>query len=75
MGGFVLTQTAAGGTAPYMWSVASGSLPPGLTLSGRGVINGTPTTATAASFTVRVAGSDGASLTKVFDWSSWQQIL
>ena len=38
------TLTADGGTLPYTWSRTSGSLPPGLTLSGDGVISGTPTT-------------------------------
>jgi Putative Ig domain len=32
-----------GGSAPYTWSVASGSLPPGLGLNAAGSIFGTPT--------------------------------
>ncbi len=36
------TLTAAGGTAPYAWSVSSGSLPAGLSLASSGVISGTP---------------------------------
>jgi hypothetical protein len=39
------TLTASGGVPPYAWSIMSGSLPPGLTLSAAGVIAGTPTTA------------------------------
>jgi len=40
------TVTAAGGTSPYTYSVASGSLPAGITLnSSSGVVSGTPTTA------------------------------
>src|SRR5439155_21062084 len=35
---------AAGGIAPYTWSVQSGQLPLGLNLSPAGVLAGTPTT-------------------------------
>src|SRR5882762_1751824 len=34
--------TATGGTTPYSWSIASGTLPTVLTLSSAGVISGTP---------------------------------
>ncbi len=53
------TLAAAGGSGSYSWSVVSGSLPPGLSLSSAGVISGTPTTAGTYSFTVQV--SDGIS--------------
>ena len=46
---------AAGGDGSYAWSIAAGSLPPGLTLSAAGVIAGTPTTAGQSTFAVRVA--------------------
>ncbi len=48
---------AAGGTAPYTWSVISGTLPKGISLSGAGVLSGTPTVAGSNSFTVQVADS------------------
>jgi uncharacterized protein (TIGR03437 family) len=35
------TLSAQGGSAPYAWS-ANGALPPGLSLSGSGVVSGTP---------------------------------
>jgi hypothetical protein len=39
------TLAASGGTAPYTWTIASGSLPAGLSLNAStGVISGTPTT-------------------------------
>ncbi|MDH5642502.1 MAG: Ig domain-containing protein, partial [Nitrospira sp.] len=45
----------SGGLAPYSWSVASGSLPPGLILdSGTGVVSGSPTTSGSYTFVVSV---------------------
>lgn len=46
--------------APYTFTLASGSLPPGLTLSASGMLSGTPTLAGSFSFTVQSAGSGGA---------------
>jgi len=60
------TLAATGGTTPYNWSLSSGTLPAGLNLSTGGVLSGMPTTAESSSFTVRVAGADGASSTKDF---------
>jgi cytoskeletal protein CcmA (bactofilin family) len=57
------TLTAVVGTVPYTWSLASGSLPTGLTLSSDGVISGTPTIAGTSSFTVRVTDSDSPPVT------------
>ena len=55
---YTATLTATGGTPPYSWSIASGSLPAGLTLAaGTGVISGTPTTTGTSSFTVQVASA------------------
>jgi hypothetical protein len=51
---------ATGGTAPYTWSLANGSvLPSGLTLSSGGQITGVATIAGTGSFTVQV--TDGGS--------------
>jgi len=56
---FSQTLTATGLT-PITYSVASGSLPAGLSLnSSTGVISGTPSTAAAYSFTIRASNSLG----------------
>ena len=52
------TLTIAGGTAPYTWSVSSGQLPPGLSVSAAsGAISGTPTSAGNFTFGVTVIDS------------------
>jgi len=56
---YTATLTATGGVAPYTWSLASGTLPTGLTLSSAGVISGTPTAAGSATFTVQCSDSTG----------------
>jgi hypothetical protein len=54
---------ASGGSAPYTWSVASGSLPPGLALLSDGTIAGTPTQAGSTTFTARATDSAAPSRT------------
>jgi hypothetical protein len=50
---------ASGGTPPYIWSLASGSLPPGLAIQpSSGVISGTPPSQ--GSFTFTVAAQDSS---------------
>jgi hypothetical protein len=51
------TLSASGGTGTYTYTLDSGSLPPGVTLSAAGVLSGAPTTAGAYSFVVRVTDS------------------
>jgi len=53
-------QLAATGTAPITWTLQSGSLPTGLTLSSAGLISGTPTVANTFSFTVKATNSAGS---------------
>jgi hypothetical protein len=48
---------AAGGNAPYTWSLVSGALPTGLSLSPGGQISGTPTAVGTSNFTIQVADS------------------
>ena len=52
--------SASGGTAPYTWSITSGSLPSGLSLSGTGTISGMPTAAGSSTFTLQVTDSASA---------------
>jgi len=58
------TLQAIGGRTPYTWTLASGTLPAGLTLSSAGAISGTPTTAATSSFTVQVKDSNNLTATK-----------
>ena len=60
------TLTAAGGTTPYTWSILSGSLCSGLSLSSGGVISGTPTTAQTCTFTAQVTDNVSATAQKAF---------
>ena len=58
------TLQASGGTSPYTWSVASGTLPAGLTLASTGVISGTPTHSGTSTFTVKVTDSSSPAQTQ-----------
>ncbi len=61
------TLAATNGTPPLAWTIASGNLPPGLSLSAAGVISGTASLVaaeTAFSFTVRVTDLDTRTATK-----------
>jgi len=52
------TLAAAGGSPPYTWRIAGGSLPEGLSLDGAaGVLSGTPVANGTSSFTVEVDDS------------------
>jgi hypothetical protein len=52
---------ASGGTAPYTFALTDGALPPGLTLSASGVLEGTPGADGFYGFTVNATGADGIS--------------
>jgi hypothetical protein len=60
--------TRSGGTSPFTWSLAPGSpaLPPVLTISGAGVLDGTPSTAGGYSFAIRVSDGANTSYDKTF---------
>ena len=53
------TLSATGGTTPYSWSIASGSLPSGLSLSSSGSISGAPSSSGSFSFSAKVTDSSG----------------
>jgi Putative Ig domain len=54
---FHILLHASGGAAPYVWSVASGDIPEGVTLTPEGLLAGRPTKPGAFTFTVRVEDS------------------
>ena len=62
--GYSALLQAQGGIPPYTWTLVSGQLPAGLTLSSQsnntGLISGNPILAGASTFTVQVADSDPA---------------
>ncbi|HST23743.1 MAG TPA: putative Ig domain-containing protein [Blastocatellia bacterium] len=61
------TLTAAGGSSPYRWTIASGKLPDGLQMTEAGVISGKPTTpGEEISFELRLSDQSGQTLTKTF---------
>ena len=62
---YATTLAATGGTAPYTWTVSSGTLPSWASLTASaGVITGTPTAAGTTSFTVNVTDSASDSATQ-----------
>ncbi|MCG3149754.1 MAG: hypothetical protein PCFJNLEI_03219 [Verrucomicrobiae bacterium] len=60
------TVTAANGVAPYTFAVATGELPPGLTLSAAGEVTGTPTAAGTYNFSVQATDDIGCSASRAY---------
>jgi endonuclease/exonuclease/phosphatase family metal-dependent hydrolase len=58
--------SATGGQPPLRWSLADGSLPPGLRLSVDGTVSGTPNGLGSYPFTARVQDANGAQATRQF---------
>jgi hypothetical protein len=54
--------SVTGGQSPYTYSLVSGTLPGGLTLSTTGILSGTPTVAGTFSFTIQVTDSSGSAI-------------
>lgn len=63
------TLTAVGGNGPLSFSIAAGTLPPGVTLTGSGQLSGTPQTVGTTSFTVRASDSDGNAGTQAYTFN------
>ena len=47
--------TASGGTGPYSYAVSTGTLPPGMSMDGDGIVDGTPEASGLYTFTVEAA--------------------
>ena len=60
------TLAASGGTAPYSWTLVTGSLPGGLSLSSSGVIGGSAQVAGTFNFTVQANDAASGSAQKAF---------
>jgi hypothetical protein len=63
---YAATLAASGGSLPLTWSLVSGSLPPGVSLSPSGIVSGTPSDAASSTFTVQVKDSAAASAAASF---------
>lgn len=57
-------MVTVGGTGPYTYSLATGALPAGLSLSPSGLISGTPTAVGSSIFSIAVTDSAGVTLSK-----------
>lgn len=64
------TLIGSGGSGPYSFSVTSGSLPAGLTLSTGGVISGTPTSSGVYGFTVTATDLYGCTSSITYNGST-----
>jgi len=60
------TLAATGGTPPYIWSIASGSLPNGLVLAASGNISGVASQAGISTFAARVVDSVSSTTTRSY---------
>ena len=64
---YLQTLAVSGGTAPYTWSITSGTLPTGLSLNSSGTITGTPTISGGPTgIVIEVTDNAGGATTKGF---------
>ena len=61
---YAATLSASGGTPPYQWSIKTGALAAGLSLTSTGSISGTPTATSAAAVTFELQDSSAPVLTQ-----------
>lgn len=61
--------SASGGTTPYQWKVASGSLPQGFVLSSTGQLGGTTTQTGQFSFAAQVTDAGSSTASQTFSFS------
>ena len=61
-----LTLSASGGAPPYTWTLAAGSLPPGLALHTSGTVTGTPLVTGPYFFTARATDTSGGTAVGTF---------
>ena len=66
--GYSQTISAGGGNAPYTFSISSGSLPAGLSLSSNGVISGTPSAGGLYTFTVTVTDASLSTAARTYSY-------
>jgi hypothetical protein len=67
---FEVALSATGGTAPFTWSLAAGSLPDGVRLHSRtGLLHGSPTERGVFRFTVQARDANNATVARAFDLS------
>lgn len=66
---------ASGGTPPYVFSIASGAFPAGITMGTDGRITGTATTTAAVNLSLRVTDQTGASVTQPYFFAVGQTQL
>ena len=65
-GGSAYSQalTAMGGLPPFQWTLASGTLPAGISLNSSGTLSGTPSAAGTSSFSVQVTDANSSTDTQ-----------
>jgi hypothetical protein len=73
--GYSQTLAGGGGEPSYRWSLASGSLPAGLTLGSSGLLSGTPSASGTFNFVAKIMDSGGASATGAFSLDIVSQLV